>query len=314
MHTRSFTIVHPRFAAQAEIEENTSGRNKTAWRQASEKGFNLLVKVGWLSCICMLLMGIYDPDIDITDKCRLQRSRKFSGKNAEQECHQRQEAQQTAATVSANSSYNKCNFFSKAKWHINMHAQHEGSFVQREIFERSAKRNEKASQKPSQVCGENQLHGSIKSVQLIGMLRGLITLQANQQRNWEKCYQKIHRLIKEFQQKRQAQLGLQLNKEAGVNRQWQNIQHQPHGIKPSIENLFEVSSTSESSSYEFDAELADGVHTGNNDNAVRLNGRNARMESRSDLLSKQKKNNDVVSESDRKGMEQSLPEEHDLPP
>jgi len=120
----------------------------------------------------------------------------LSGEQAVQICHQGRKARQTTATVSQIKAYSKCNFFSDAELTNNMHAQSEGGSMQREIPEHSAEECEKASQKPSQVCGVNKIIGRNKAAVIRDRSRGLITPAAYQKYPCGKRCQKIRRLVK----------------------------------------------------------------------------------------------------------------------
>ena len=80
MHAKNFATPRPQFAVQAEIEDKTKGKTRKAWRKASEKGLNQLVRVGMLSFVCMLLMCLNGAGIYTISKFRLQSTEKFSEK------------------------------------------------------------------------------------------------------------------------------------------------------------------------------------------------------------------------------------------
>ena len=166
-----------------------------------------------------------------------------------------------------------------------MHAQSEGGSVQREILEHSPGKCEKTSQKPSQVCGVNSVNGRNRAVDVRDGSRGLITPAAHQKYPCGNRCQKIRRLVKEFQKKRQIQLGLKQQRDYNDNNLQQNSRSHLDDARPSIERLFDISSTSESSAYEFGADKPDGVHTNGGNSERNHNGRNAKIESRSNLFS-----------------------------
>ena len=164
-------------------------------------------------------------------------------------------------------------FFSNAQLKINMHTQSEGSSVQREIFEHSASKCEKTSQKPSQVCGVNSSNGGNRAVDIQDGSRGMITPAAHQKYTCGNRCQKIRRLVKEFQRKRQIQLGLKQRRDYSDNDSQQNSKGQLDDARPSIERLFGISSTSESSAFEFGTDKSDGVHTNGGYSERNSNGR-----------------------------------------
>ena len=155
-----------------------------------------------------------------------------------------------------------------------MHVQHKASFVQREVSGRSAKICDKRSQKPSQVCGTKRSDNKV-ALATRGELRGLITLSINHENKCNKRCQKIRRLVKQFRQKRQQNLDIGPSREAQSSRQQQNDAEEKHSAKPSIERLFSIDSTSESSSNEFEASTSNGVHTDGDNFEKNVYGRNA---------------------------------------
>ena len=155
-----------------------------------------------------------------------------------------------------------------------MHVQHKGSFVQREVSGRSAKMCDKRSQKPSQVCGTKRSDNKV-ALATRGELRGLITLSINHENKCNKRCQKIRRLVNQFRQKRQQNLGIGPSREAQSSQQQQNDAEEKHSAKPSIERLFSIDSTSESSSNEFEASMSNGVHTNGDNFEKNVYGRNA---------------------------------------
>ena len=238
-----------------------------------------------LSCACMLLLCLNGADIYVIFQHRLQQTGNFSGEQAAQICHQGRKAQQTTATVSKIKTYSKCNFFSNTILKNNVHAQSEGGSVQREILEHSPGKCEKTSQKPSQTCGVNSVNGRNRAVDVRDGSRGLITPATYQKYPCGNRCQKIRRLVKEFQKKRQIQLGLKQQRDYNDNNLQQNSRSHLDDARPSIERLFDISSTSESSAYEFGADKPDGVHTNGGNSERNHNGRNAKIESRSNLFS-----------------------------
>ena len=154
-----------------------------------------------------------------------------------------------------------------------MHVQHKASFVQREVSGRSAKICDKRSQKPSQVCGTKRSDNKV-ALATRGELRGLITLSINHENKCNKRCQKIRRLVKQFRQKRQQNLGIGPSKEAQSSQQQQNDAEGKHSAKPSIERLFSIDSTSESSSNELEESMPNGVHTSGDNFERNVNGGN----------------------------------------
>ena len=82
MHTKNFAKTHSQFAAQAEIEESTKATTKKAWRKAGKTGLSQWVRVGMLSCACILLLCLNGAGIYVICQYRLQQTGNFSGEQA----------------------------------------------------------------------------------------------------------------------------------------------------------------------------------------------------------------------------------------
>ena len=79
MHAKNFATTHSQFAAQAEIEKSTEATTKKAWRKAGKTGLSQWVRVGVLSCVCMLLLCLNSACIYAICQYRLQQTGNFSG-------------------------------------------------------------------------------------------------------------------------------------------------------------------------------------------------------------------------------------------
>ena len=184
-------------------------------------------------------------------------NRKFFGESATRKCHQGKKSRQTATKVSDLIAYNKYNCFSNKKLHINMQAQRKESVVQREVFRHKASDCKQKSRKPSKVCGANQNDNHL-AFKTNGKSKGLITPATEHNNKCNKRCQKIRRLVKKFRQRRQENLGIKSENSRNSQVQ-QNNEEQPNGARPSIEELLNIDSTSESSSDEFGGNLSAGV-------------------------------------------------------
>ena len=278
MHAKNFATTHSQFAVQAEIESIAKGKTKKAWQKAGERGQNRYGRVGMLICVCTLLLCLIGTGIYVIHKFHAQQTGNFFGESAARKCHQGQKSRQTATKVGDLIAYNKYNCLSNKKLHINMQAQRKESVVQREVFRQKASDCKQKSRKPSKVRGANQNDNHL-AFKTNGKSKGLITPATEHNNKCNKRCQKIRRLVKKFRQRRQENLGIKSENSRNSQVQ-QNNEEQPNGARPSIEELLNIDSTSESSSDEFGGNLSAGVHTNGRRTTKTLNGRDVRMDER----------------------------------
>ena len=264
MHIKFFASNHLYFVAQAKSQESARARTEKAWWRASKKGQCAASMIGKLVCISMMMLFIAIANYKIFDKFYMQQVGIYSTEKAAGKCHQRQIPWRTADKVSQNA-YRTCKTPNKMRTYINVCETQCKESAQKRENELEANLGFARSQKPSPVSGRIKLE-HVKMEAKISK-KGLVTPQSKFGRQQTQRLQKIRRLARSFRRRRQQSMRL-MAKNKGASRQ----QQEPIGRRndealaeatASIKSLLNISSSSDSSSGEFDAECKfyAGVHT-----------------------------------------------------
>ena len=273
MNTQKFAPTHQKFVSQAKNKDSARAKTKKAWHLVSKKGQSQTKRVGVLVSICVLLLCIISAEIYACANLHTQRDGFISGPKTTRKCHQGQSTRQTTAKVSALGTCNTIHQITSINAKYTTQNQCKRVFVQAEVFGCAAIYCGPKSQKPSKVGGKKPNGGNIRIVKNEDM-GGLITPPRNHENINDERRQKIRRLVHQIRQRRRKEFGLKKWQSERSLLQ-QNKEEQQNNAKPSIERLFQLDSSSESSTSDYGSNLASGVHTGSEKNAEGANGRNA---------------------------------------